>query len=62
MNDHQFYFKNQESEYMSLSKKQNEYEQLSFKRIDVPTSQLSPSAVPNVYESINETTLITGEP
>jgi hypothetical protein len=34
------------SEYMSLSKKQNEYEQLNFKRKDVP-SQFRPSAVPN---------------
>jgi hypothetical protein len=35
------------------------YEQLSFKRKDVPTSELRPSAVPNVYEGMHESTMIT---
>ncbi|XP_060603980.1 low-density lipoprotein receptor-related protein 4-like isoform X2 [Ruditapes philippinarum] len=53
--------KNQESECTSLEKKQNEYEQLSFKRKDVPTSEFRPSAVPNVYAGMHESTIITGD-
>jgi hypothetical protein len=57
-----FIFKNQESHNMGLSETQNEYEQLSFTRNEVPTSQFRPSAVPNVYEDMNELTMITDEP
>jgi hypothetical protein len=35
------------------------YEQLSFKRKDIPTSEFRLSAVPNVYEDMHESTMIT---